>query len=209
MKLWCIVPVKPFALGKSRLSPVLSDTERIKLNQLLFLRTLKTLIQVGSIENILVVTRDPVAVSLSRIHGVQAILEPQQLDLNYALIRATNLAKIYSAECILILPADLPFITPGDIEELISQGCNPSKIILSPDKTRTGTNAMMINPIGSPEFLFGKGSFARHCQQANKFILEASNLPSFKFDLDTPADYFQYLKLEANSIQYDSIVRMM
>ncbi|MCB0115824.1 MAG: hypothetical protein KDD84_17105, partial [Caldilineaceae bacterium] len=42
MRLWLIVPVKPFTLGKSRLAPMFSLEERTALARSLLLQTLKT-----------------------------------------------------------------------------------------------------------------------------------------------------------------------
>ena len=60
------MPVKPLRRGKSRLSGVLSEDERTALNQTMLINTLKTLNQVEEIETILVVSRDPLALSIAR-----------------------------------------------------------------------------------------------------------------------------------------------
>ena len=58
MTLWAIVPVKPLRRGKSRLAGTLSDEERAELNRLLLERTLKTLIDLKEVAEVLVVSRD-------------------------------------------------------------------------------------------------------------------------------------------------------
>lgn len=73
MTLWAIVPVKPLRRGKSRLAGTLSEDERTHLNQLLLEHTLKTLTDLKEIEQVLVVSRDPAALSLAREHGARTV----------------------------------------------------------------------------------------------------------------------------------------
>ena len=61
MILWAIVPVKPLRRGKSRLADVLSGDQRAALNKKLLIHTLDTITQVPSLEQVLVVSRDPEA----------------------------------------------------------------------------------------------------------------------------------------------------
>jgi len=58
MSLWAIVPIKPLRRGKSRLSELFSEQERLKLNHQLFIHTIEVLKAVESISDILVVSRD-------------------------------------------------------------------------------------------------------------------------------------------------------
>ena len=93
MTLWAIVPVKPLRRGKSRLSKVLSENERTILNQNMLVSTLKILSSVNRIDNILVVSRDPAALTLAREYGARTVLEDGSPELNTALSRARLVAK--------------------------------------------------------------------------------------------------------------------
>ena len=66
MSLWAIVPVKPLRRGKSRLSGILTEEERTQLNQELLERTLKTLSELKEVDHVLVVSRDPHALTIAR-----------------------------------------------------------------------------------------------------------------------------------------------
>ena len=69
MTIWAVVPVKPLAVGKSRLANVLSDDARLALNHCLLSNTLATLKSMPELEHVLVVSRDPQALALARNLG--------------------------------------------------------------------------------------------------------------------------------------------
>ncbi len=120
MSLWAIVPVKPLRRGKSRLAGVLSEEERTLLNQSMLSHTLKVLSEVREIDQTLVVSRDPSALALAREYHARTLLEDGSPQLNTALRRATAVAQAYATQGVLILPADLPLLTPQDVTALPS-----------------------------------------------------------------------------------------
>lgn len=198
MTLWAIVPVKPLRRGKSRLAGTLSEDERTHLNQLLLEHTLKTLTDLKEIEQILVVSRDPAALSLAREHGARTVREAGAPKLNTALKRATVVAQLYATRGVLVLPADLPLITREDLLALVERAEKPPVVVIAPDRRQEGTNALLICPAGLIEYDFGPDSFQRHCERAQQAgaRLEVVNLPSLGLDLDLPEDLEMVLKLE-------------
>ena len=190
MTLWTIVPVKPLRRGKSRLAGALSDGERAELNQSLLKRTLKTLSNLKEVEKVLVVSRDPQALTIARQHGARTVREDGHAKLNTALTRATIVAQVYATRGVLILPADLPLISEEDVLTLISRAVEPPVIVIAPDRHRKGTNALLISPAGLIEYDFGENSFEKHCELASKAgaRLEIVDLPNLGLDLDLPED---------------------
>ncbi|HOW92392.1 MAG TPA: 2-phospho-L-lactate guanylyltransferase [Anaerolineaceae bacterium] len=190
MTLWAIVPVKPLRRGKSRLSKVLSENERTILNQNMLVSTLKILSSVNRIDNILVVSRDPAALTLAREYGARTVLEDGSPELNTALSRARLVAKTYRVNEILILPADLPLLSREELERVLEQSGNPPEVLICPDRRNDGTNLLYINPEGLISFCYGSGSFNKHLELAKKsgarINIIASN--SLGLDLDTPED---------------------
>jgi len=190
MTLWAIVPVKPLRWGKSRLAGVLSQEERKDLNSHLLIHTLETLNAIPEIEHVLVISRDPAALSLARSHGARTVQENGAPELNIALARATIVAKNYSTSGVLIVPADLPLITPEDVRAMLDLAKDPPVVVLAPDRHRSGTNALLVCPVGLIEYDFGPGSFQRHCERAHQAgaRLEICELPSIALDMDLPED---------------------
>lgn len=190
MALWAIVPVKPLRRGKSRLAEVLNPDERTALNKRLLTHTIETLSKISEIEQVLVISRDQAALSIARDHGARTVQENGAPKLNTALTRATVVAKNYATRGVLIIPADLPLLTPEDIHTMIDKGKDSPVVVVAPDHRREGTNALLISPVGLIEYEFGPGSFQRHCELALSVgaQLEICELPSLALDMDLPED---------------------
>ncbi|HKJ39198.1 MAG TPA: 2-phospho-L-lactate guanylyltransferase [Anaerolineales bacterium] len=190
MTLWAIVPVKPLRRGKSRLAGALSDEERVELNQSLLQHTLKTLTGLKEVEQVLVVSRDPEALTIARQEGARTVREDGQPLLNTALTRATVVAQVYATRGVLILPADLPLISEQDVLTLIERAVDPPVVVIAPDRHKKGTNALLLSPSGLIEYDFGENSFNKHCELAKAAgaRLEIVDLPTLGLDLDLPED---------------------
>jgi 2-phospho-L-lactate/phosphoenolpyruvate guanylyltransferase len=192
------VPVKPLRRGKSRLSGALTEEERTTLNQELLERTLSTLSTLKELDQVLVVSRDPHALTIARNHGAKTVQEDGQPHLNTALARATVMAQLHATQGVLILPADLPLLTADDVLALIDRAAKPPVVVIAPDRHRKGTNALLMVPPQQIEYEFGEGSFQRHCERAKQSgaRLEIVELPSLGLDLDLPEDLEMVRKLE-------------
>ena len=203
MTLWAIVPVKPLRWGKSRLAEVLTQDERTDLNSQLLAHTVDTLTAIPEIEQVLVVSRDPAALALARGHGARTVQEKGSPQLNKALARATVVAKNYATRGILIVPADLPLITPEDLRAMMELAHEPPVVVVVPDRHHLGTNALLVCPVGLIEYDFGPNSFERHCERARQAgaRLEICELPSMALDMDLPED----LELVGNELEGWSI----
>jgi 2-phospho-L-lactate guanylyltransferase len=190
MTLWAIVPVKPLRRGKSRLADVLTNEERTNLNRHLLENTIDALKSIPEIEHVLVVSRDSEALAMARDLGARTVLENKNSDLNIALARATVVAKTYATRGVLILPVDLPLITPEDVQAMLDKIGEPPVVVVAPDRYYNGTNAMLVCPAGLIEYEYGPGSFERHCERARVAgaRLEICELPSLSLDLDNPED---------------------
>ena len=201
MTIWAIVPVKPLRRGKSRLAGTLSEDERAELNQSLLQHTLQTLTDIKDLEQVLVVSRDPHALTIARQYGARTVREDGQPQLNTALTRATVVAKVHATRGVMILPADLPLISREDVLTLMERAVDPPVVVIAPDRHGKGTNALLICPSGLIEYDFGEDSFHRHCERAKQAgaRLEIVDLPSLGLDLDLPEDLELVRELEKST----------
>jgi 2-phospho-L-lactate/phosphoenolpyruvate guanylyltransferase len=190
MTLWAIVPVKPLRRGKSRLASVLSLEARTALNHYLLSNTLEILSTISEIEYSLVVSRDPEALTIAREYGARTVQEQGAPQLNIALTRATMVALSHSVQAVLIVPADLPLLTKEDLEAVVKRSFDPPVVVITPDRHRQGTNALLISPPGIIQYEYGPGSFLKHCQQAENAgaRLEICERGSVALDIDFPED---------------------
>ncbi len=207
MSLWAIVPVKPLLEGKSRLAKVLSPVERAALSRAMLGGVLDVLAQIPGIHRTLVISRDPAALAAARRHNAQTVTESGSPSLNAALHRATQVARAFDAERVLILPSDLPMVTAADVEALLhcAEADHQPAIVIAPDRRGDGTNALLTRPPGLIEYAFGQHSFSIHLDRAHLAGLEPRIHQStgLGLDLDLPEDLdlWRRLRSEAEAAQ--------
>ncbi len=194
MTTWAIVPVKPFVRAKSRLASVLTPEQREALAERMLRHGLATLSSVPAIAGVMVISRDTKVLAIAREYGAQTVQESGAPELNDALLRATELARLRGATSVLVLPADLPIYTAQDIEELLGLGRYSQTVVLVPDRNEDGTNAMLIKPPALIPYSFGAGSFQRHCDLAKQHgaALKIHRSERLSVDIDTPSDLAFY-----------------
>lgn len=194
MTVWAIVPVKPLQRAKSKLSNILTQSERALLNRKLLKQTLIVLAQVPVIERTLVISRDSEALALARDYDAKTVTERGSPPLNKALVRASLIAQGYGVTAVLVLPADLPLLTKEDVVKLIASSGAPPEVVIAPDRRGSGTNAILSSPPGLIEYDFGPDSFSKHVKQAEKAGARVviCDLPSLSLDLDDPDDFAAY-----------------
>ena len=198
MSLWVIIPVKPLKNAKSRLSPVLLPDQRYELAQAMLRHVLAVTTTVQAVTGALVISRDTKALAIAREMGAKTLQEGAISNLNPALLRATVVVKSWRADAVLILPADLPFISPEDIVAMIGLADRPS-IVIATDRERDGTNALLVRPPGAIQYEYGPGSYERHRRNAARAGLPVALYESERMtlDIDVPEDLKDYHKILA------------
>jgi 2-phospho-L-lactate guanylyltransferase len=197
MSLWVIVPVKPLRRSKSKLTNVLSEEERAVLNLNMYENTLKALKDISIPHQVLVVSKDSSVLSLARSYKTKTLQEDGESGLNLALKKSIQVVKAYSAQSVLILPADLPFITKEDIEGVMNYIEDKPFMLISPDRKMNGTNLLFMSPPDLIDFSFGPGSFERHVRQAQaqNVHIEVRKFDGVELDIDSPEDLELFQKL--------------
>ncbi len=198
MSLWVIIPVKPLRYAKSRLSPVLQPEERFELALAMLRQVLAVSTALDSVAGVMVVSRDTKALAVAREFGAKTLQEGAASNLNPALMRATQVLKGWRADAVLILPADLPFVTRADLSQLIALARDDA-IVIATDRAEDGTNALLLRPAGALEYAYGPGSYQRHIQQAAAAGLQVIRFDSesMALDIDVPSDLLDYQEMLA------------
>ncbi len=190
MRLAAIIPLRDLASGKSRLRPILADAWRQALIIALARRVLDALVESGVATHVALIAPDPAI--LARVGENRAVERLHQRDqgLNAALDAATNWAQSHAAEALLVLPADLPRITPAAIRMLVAATPPAPAVCLASDQIGDGTNALLVAPPGNMPWCFGAAALWRPKLAARQrgLALATCDLPEFACDLDTPAD---------------------
>lgn len=190
MSVFAVVPVKDLAEAKSRLSASLDLEERGALTLTLLESVLAALREAVHIERVGVVSPSRQALTLAEEAGATALLQESR-GLNEALEQGRMWALDEGASALLVVPADLPYLSASDVQMLLSTldstGCS---VVISPDRPRAGTNALLLRPPDVLQFAFGPGSFEVHLRAAVESGVEAEIRESagVAFDLDTRED---------------------
>jgi len=202
MTLWAVLPVKPLAKGKSRLRGCLNAEEIFALNRSLFEETYHKLDASGEIDRILVVSQDEEVLEYTRQLGGVALRENQQSSLNEAVSQALGFISEYDPGMVLIVPADLHWMTAEDLEALLQLRRDGEFMIIVPDHCQRGTNAILVSHPGLLIPHFGRNSFQKHTQQAANRSVELIVWlnKNIQRDLDTPQDLLFYNKIKFNPI---------
>jgi len=188
-----LIPVKPLANVKSRLSSRLDLSRRIALTHDSLRHVIHALKAVPQVNPIVIISRDPQVADWAREWGV-AHLRERGRSLNAALREAR--AQYAHAPAILVIPSDLVALSAADVRGMLALAADSDRcVVIAPDRHGQGTNALLLRPPDVIDFQFGPRSAEMHMRRA----LDAGVQPrwfrsdSICLDLDSPEDLALYL----------------
>jgi 2-phospho-L-lactate guanylyltransferase len=190
--IFAILPVKSPQNAKQRLTGFLAVEQRETLARLLYRQTLAALCQAEGIDQIVVATSDPEIAAHARRSGALVFEENEQVSHSVSADAACLRAMEMGASTVLLVPIDVPTVTPEDFSRLAAashSGLRPGLIVV-PSSDGTGTNALVRTPPNCIESRFGPGSFRKHLDQALSKGLRTDvlRLRGLMFDIVSPED---------------------
>ena len=197
-----VIPMKPLAECKTRLSRVMDAQERADLTMGMLRRVLLAIRGAGA-DPFWVVGGDDRIRNLARTLGA-TWMEDLGRNLNDTLTRSFENARLREVSA-LYLPGDLPFIKPGDIHQLIRSAEHQHNVTLSPARRDGGTNAILVPydliPYFRPEL--GNNSFRKHVATAARMGVSVAFYYSqgMGFDLDDGSDLEEYEHMEPGLLE--------
>ncbi len=190
---WALVPVKTRGLCKSRLAGRLAADSRLILVRAMLERALAALREARLVDHIAVVSpeRDTVPSDI-------LVLGDPGGGLNPALEAGREALLQRGATELVVLPADLPFVTAADIDTLVESG-RRGGFALATDAAGTGTNALYVRPPVPFRFQFGPGSRFLHMDEAARVGVGAEllRIGGLEFDVDGPSELGELLARDA------------
>ena len=186
-RIWAILPIKTTALAKTRLASVLSDDECAKLALAMMLDVIDSLKASHRIAQVAVVTADAEVATIAREQGCLIMLETTN-GLNENLMVVAQELQNKMIDGILIVPGDLPMLSPTTIDDLIKS--HGTGISLCAAEKDGGTNALLCTPPAAIHFHYGKDSARLHLAEAknNGVKCQQQFLSDFQTDIDEPDD---------------------
>jgi 2-phospho-L-lactate guanylyltransferase len=191
--IFAILPVKRPQDAKQRLKGLLAIEQREALARLLYTQTLAALCRGEGIDRVAVVTSDAEVATHARRSGALVFEENQQVSHSVSADAACLRAMELGASTVLLVPIDIPTVTPTDFTRLAA-AARPGVVVV-PSADGSGTNALVRTPPDCIESRFGPGSFRAHLDQARSkgVPAEVLRVPGLMFDIDTPEDVAELL----------------
>ena len=190
-ELVAVVPVRGLPAGKRRLAALLDVDERNGLVLAMLDDVVAALAAAESVDRIAIASRDAAARDEAARLGVD-FLDQTELRLGYN--RAVQFAQeaLVESEAILIVPADVPLITPDAVDMMVSTAPDGPAVVVAPAHDG-GTNGLFLRPPDVVKPQFGPSSARAHQQSAASagdagVPFREVRIDVWAFDLDTPAD---------------------
>ncbi len=192
--MWAVVPLKDVHRAKQRLASLLTPHERGELMLAMVGDVLDALTRTPHLAGILLVSRAPEAADLARQHGCELYAEAAGADLSESVQAAGGyLMANRNAHGTMIVPGDLPLITPADVATILEQH---QRITLVPDSEGDGTNCIVSSPPNLIRYRFDGHSFKPHAEAAYGIGITPRIVrnEAFGIDVDTPRDLLRVLE---------------
>lgn len=187
-----LIPVKNLDRAKQRLARVLDQPARTELAQAMLTDVLHAICAWEGRPEVSLVTSDAFAVELARKLGVRIIPDDANLGETDAIARATAICEARGIESTLVIPADIPLITAGELQKIYSAVPSQGSVLV-PAADGRGSNAILRRPAGLFPLRFGNDSFQPHlaAARATGFTCNVLNLAGIGLDIDSPEDLHQ------------------
>lgn len=188
-----IVPVKKLSKAKSRLSPLLSENERKQFCLRMLEDVLTSLRATEGVCKTIVVSKDPQVIQVAKNFCVFPFKESQS-GLNQAISEAISWCINMEAKITLMLPADIPLVSPEDVNQILVFG-RTSSMVISPSRDGNGTNALLLSPPRVLPAFYGQNSFQRYIGEASQrgIRFHVFRSPRIGLDIDTIKDLVDFI----------------
>jgi 2-phospho-L-lactate guanylyltransferase len=195
------MPVKAFDLAKQRLAICFPPSLRRALARAMAEDVLSALARVRGLSSILIPTVEPEMEAVALRYGAELTCRRADLGYREAVDAAADLAHQRGHARVLVIPSDVPLVTPADIERILATGDDGPAVSLVASRDGDGTNAILCSPPRVIPFLFGPGSFDAHVAAVRNLGLQPQVHSSARLalDIDLPEDVDRLLCAHAGT----------
>ena len=206
--LWALVPVKDLQHAKQRLAGVLRARERHALFRAMLEDVLSVLSRCQGLAGVVLVTRDPEARVLAARYGARVLEEEHNRGHTAASSFGARALAEEGASGMVQLPADIPLLTPQDIDALLQAHASAPAVTLAPSRDRQGSNAVACSPPDVLPLRFGDNSYFPHLDRAKALGIEPGvvHRSGLALDVDTVDDLLAFLAAPSATRAYDYLM---
>ena len=201
MRLYSITPVRILRKSKSRLSSILSPSQREHLTREMLCEVLSKIRASKITEGMVVVSPDKEVMKIAGDFGAYGIKEERECGVNVAVKKGIEYALQNKAEGIVVLPADLPRLNTEDLVSLVGAVEEDPTVVMTPSNRLDGTNALLMKPPGVMPIHYDQDSFRSHVLEAieQNVRLKTVLRNGLMSDLDDRTDLEEFLKSDRTS----------
>ena len=186
-----VVPVRGLPAGKRRLAALLDVPARNSLVLAMLDDVVAALTAAERIDRVVIASRDAAARDEAARLGVE-FLDQTELQLGYNRAVEYAQAALSTADALLVVPADVPLITPDAVDLVVGTAPDGPAIVVAPAHNG-GTNGLLLRPPDIIRPQFGPSSARAHAQAAAAageagIPYRVAQIDVWAYDLDTPAD---------------------
>jgi 2-phospho-L-lactate guanylyltransferase len=193
-----ILPIKRFDRAKQRLGTAITAGSRRALAAAMFADVVAALRHSSLVETVVLVSSEPAAADLVSEPEVTLIADRSERGQSQATLAGLARVSALGYERALLVAGDCPLIDPLEVDSLIANAAlSKLEVAIVPDRHQVGTNALLLDPMGSFQPQFGPDSLALHSQQARRRGLSWSveRVPSLELDVDTGEDLGELIRV--------------
>ncbi|MGW7366261.1 2-phospho-L-lactate guanylyltransferase [Streptomyces sp. NPDC054841] len=189
-----VVPLKPLALAKSRLTQATGGAMRPQFALAFAQDTVAAALACAAVRDVAVVTDDPVAAAELAALGARVVPDAPGAGLNAALAHGAEAVRaVRPGAAVAALNADLPALRPAELTRVLTAAAKFSRAFLA-DAAGIGTTFLSATPGTKLHPAFGGRSRHRHLA-SGAVEIELDGVESMRRDVDTGEDLLAALTL--------------
>jgi 2-phospho-L-lactate guanylyltransferase len=195
--IWAVVPVKEFEGAKQRLSSALSPDERRLLATTMLEDVLDAVSAIREFAGVLVVTVDPVAISLASHYGARIVADGARDGHTGAVTAAACLLIREGGAGMMTVPGDIPRLSSAEIAATLAAHRTAPAFTIVPAHDDLGSNAIICSPPNAVPLRFGEDSFYPHLDAARRCGIDPLIVrhAGIGMDIDNPIDVVTFLRM--------------
>ena len=185
-----LVPIKDLSGAKSRLSPLLSPTERTALARAMAEDVFDALAPFAYNPGVAVVSGDEWASRQAKTRKFTIILDDRQAGETAAIELGTAFCVNNGNDFSVVFPADIPLISSDEVRSVLA-AIPPRGCVIVPAGDGRGTNGILRRPADLIPLRFGNDSLLPHLAAAHatgEQVVVLKDLPGIAIDVDRPDD---------------------
>lgn len=210
MKKAILIPIKEPSRVKTRLSQLLTLSERQQLVWAMFTDVCRAVAKVRNADAVFLVTCFDKAIDYAHTLSFDVLTESEQLSESASVDWASRQLRERGFDAVLRLPADVPLVQVEDIEALLGIKLTVPAALLVPSFEGTGTNAILRAPADLFPSRFGPNSLALHLEEGRRVGVDCMIIANehLALDIDEPQDIAKFLQYGEGTTSYHLLEEM-